>query len=99
VALNVSGDCAGVPGQLERDLLVVAGREVRVLPREDGGDERFVRGAIQREFSRSGRGLAAVGAFQQCRGRPAEGGRLEAGALCCGAGGCGCAHGHRPWGS
>jgi hypothetical protein len=47
VALDVGGDRAGVPGELEGDLLVVAGREVRVLPREDGGDECLVRGAVQ----------------------------------------------------
>jgi hypothetical protein len=41
---------AGVPGELEGDLLVVAGFEVGVLPREHGGDECLVRGAVQREF-------------------------------------------------
>ncbi|UNM11850.1 hypothetical protein J4032_10100 [Streptomyces formicae] len=50
VAADVGGHGAGVPGELEGDLLVVAGFEVRVLPREHGGDERFVRGAVQREF-------------------------------------------------
>ncbi|MFC9753678.1 hypothetical protein [Streptomyces sp. NPDC056921] len=50
VAPDVDGDGAGVPGQSDGDLLVVAGLEVRALPREDGGDERFVRDAVQREF-------------------------------------------------
>ncbi|GHB72186.1 hypothetical protein GCM10010377_73480 [Streptomyces viridiviolaceus] len=50
VALDVGGEGAGVPGELESDPLVVAGREVRVLPREDGGDACFVRGAFQRQF-------------------------------------------------
>lgn len=43
VALDVGGDRAGVPDDLEGGLLVVAGREVRVLPREDSGDELSVR--------------------------------------------------------
>ncbi|CAM5543815.1 hypothetical protein I6J42_34595 (plasmid) [Streptomyces californicus] len=47
---DVGGDRAGVAGELEGDLLVVAGREVRVLPREDGGDEGLVRGAVQGQF-------------------------------------------------
>lgn len=34
VALDIGGEGAGVPGELEGDLPVVAGREVRVLPRE-----------------------------------------------------------------
>lgn len=42
MALPVGGDRAGVTGRLEGDLFVVAGFEVRVLPREHGGDERFV---------------------------------------------------------
>lgn len=50
VAPDVGGHGAGVPDELEGDLLVVAGFEVGVLPREHSGDECLVRGAVQREF-------------------------------------------------
>ncbi|MFC7924544.1 hypothetical protein [Streptomyces cinereoruber] len=45
-APDVGGDRAGVAGELEGNLLVVAGCEVRVLPREDGGDEGLVHAAV-----------------------------------------------------
>ncbi|MFC8918312.1 hypothetical protein ACFT5C_21320 [Streptomyces sp. NPDC057116] len=52
MALDVGGEGAGVSGELEGDLLVVAGREAGVLPGEDGGDECFVRGgAVEEEFA------------------------------------------------
>lgn len=40
-------------------------------------------------------GVAAVGAGEQRRGKPAEGRGLESVSFRCGSGGCGCAHGHR----
>ncbi len=45
---DVGGELAGVPGELEGDLLIIAGCEVRGLPGEDGRDECLVRGAVQR---------------------------------------------------
>ncbi|MFJ3161400.1 hypothetical protein [Streptomyces kanasensis] len=50
MALVVSGKRAGVAGELEGELLQVAGGEgVLVGPREDGLDEALVRFAIERE--------------------------------------------------
>lgn len=50
--LDVGRDRAGVPGQLQRDLLVVAGldRVPRVGPRQHGLDQRLVRLAVERQF-------------------------------------------------
>ncbi|MFI5771212.1 hypothetical protein ACIA74_22215 [Streptomyces sp. NPDC051658] len=48
-------------GRLKSDLLVVPGCQVRVLPREHGGDERFVPGAVQGEFGFD----QAVGALER----------------------------------
>ncbi|MFE3073890.1 hypothetical protein [Streptomyces sp. NPDC059247] len=49
MAGEVGGQGAGVSGELEGDLLVVAGGEGRVGPGEDGGDERFVRRSAEGE--------------------------------------------------
>ncbi|MGA5171347.1 MULTISPECIES: hypothetical protein [Streptomyces] len=50
MALDISGKHAGVAGELEGELLQVAGGEgVLVTPGEDGLDEALVRFAIERE--------------------------------------------------
>lgn len=65
-APNVGGDGAGMAGQLEADLLVVAfGERVLAGAREDGLDEALVRFAVERELrldqmARSGRGVTSV---------------------------------------
>lgn len=81
VSSDVGGHGAGVPGELEGDLLVVAGGEVRVVPREDGGHEGFVRGAVQGQS-----GLARGGRGARCGCRSSGARRVVVLAVAAGAG-------------